>query len=82
MVVLQTNFKFFNFANFQNLSNPPYWILKVQKNTSFSGSVQSYCCYKGQIGKTQVSTILFSENRPGGLVIDKHWPYFDSSCLL
>ena len=82
MVVLQKNFKVFNFENFQNSSNPPYWILKTQKNAIFSGSVQNYCCYKGQIGKIQLSTILFSENRPGGLVIDKHWAYFDSSCLL
>ena len=26
MVVLQKNLKFFNFTNFQNLSNPLYWI--------------------------------------------------------
>ena len=82
MVVLQKNFKVFNFENFQNSSNPPYWILKTQKNAIFSGSVQNYCCYKGQIGKIQLSTILFSENRAGGLVTDKHWAYFDSSCLL
>ena len=72
VVVLQKNFKFFNFANFQNLSNPPYWILKMQKNVIFGGMIQNYCCFKGQIGKIQLSTILFSENRPGGLVIDKH----------
>ena len=54
MVFLQTNFKFFKFANFQNLSNPPYWILKMQKNVIFSGSVQNYCCYKGQTGKIQL----------------------------
>ena len=37
---------------------------------------------KGQIGKIQLSTILFSGNRPGRLVIDKHWAYSDSSGLL
>ena len=37
---------------------------------------------KSQIGKTQLSAIPFSENRRGGLVIDKDWAYFDSSCLL
>ena len=41
-------------SNFQNLSNPPYWILKMQKNVIFSGSVQNYCCYKGQTGKIQL----------------------------
>ena len=53
----------------------------MQKNVIFSGLVQNYC-FKGQIGKIQLSTILFSENRPAGPVIDKHWAYFDSSCLL
>ena len=37
------------------------------------------------MGAIQLSKILFSENKPGGLVIDKlFWllAYFDSSCLL
>ena len=54
----------------------------MQKIAIFRGPVQNYCCYKGQVGKIQLSTILFSENRPGRLVINKHWAYFDSSCLL
>ena len=71
MVVLQKNFKFLNFANFQTLSNLPYWILKTRKNAVFGGLVQNDCCYKGQMGAIQLSKILFSENKPGGLVIDK-----------
>ena len=51
MVVVQKNFKFFNVTNFQNLSNPPYWILKTQKNVNFSKSVQNCCCYECKIGK-------------------------------
>ena len=54
----------------------------MQKNAIFSRSVQNYCCYNGQIGKIQLSTILFSGNRRGRLVIDKHWADFDSSGLL
>ena len=54
----------------------------MQKIAIFRGPVQNYCCYKGQVGKIQQSTTLFSENRPGRLVINKHWAYFDSSCLL
>ena len=51
------------------------------KNVIFGGMIQNYCCFKGQTGKIQLSTILLSENRPGGLVIDKHWAWFDSACL-
>ena len=82
MVFLQTNFKYFHFANFQNLSNPPYWILKTQKMQVLVGWSKIIVVIKGQIGKTQLSAIPFSENRRGGLVIDKDWAYFDSSCLL
>ena len=82
MVFLQTNFKCFNIANFQNLSNPPYWILKTQKMQVLVGWSKIIVVIIGQIGKIQLSTILFSGNRPGRLVIDKHWAYSDSSGLL
>ena len=38
----------------------------AKKNGIFRGPVQNCCCCKDQIGKMQLSTILFSENRPGG----------------
>ena len=51
MVVLKKHFKLFNVINFQNLSNLPYWVLKMPKNVGFSKSAQNYCWYKGKIGK-------------------------------
>ena len=55
-------FQFYKFSKFAK-----YTILdfeNAKKIAIFSGSVQNYCCYNGKIGKTQLSTILFSGNRP------------------
>ena len=64
MVVLQKIFKLSNFTYFQNFSNLPYWIFKTHKKAIFSGLIQNYCCYNGKIDETQLSTVLFSGNRP------------------
>ena len=54
-------FQFYKFSKFDK-----YAILDFEneKNAIFSGLVKNYCCYNGKTGTTQLSTILFSGNRP------------------
>ena len=57
-------FQIFQFYKFSKFAKSAILDFENAKKLIFSGSVQNYCCYNGKIGKTQLSTIIFSGNRP------------------